>query len=104
MSKIKNKHEHEMLEHRNENEKLVNKIHQYEDRFKTFSNQLYSLNERHLGLMKENEIMKSKLRTLEHSAAMSNGRPSGIPMKLHRGKQTRNFFFETVRQLCFLFL
>lgn len=86
MSKIKIKHEKETSDYKNENQRYIEKIHQYEDRFKNFSNQIYSMNEKHLMLMKENEIMKSRLRTLEHSTAMMNGRSSGLPMKLLRGK------------------
>lgn len=85
MLKIKIKHEKESSDYKNENQRHIEKIHQYEDRCKNFSSQIYSMNEKQLMLMKDNEIMKSKLRVLEHSTSMMNGRSSGLPMKLLRG-------------------
>lgn len=70
MSKVKAKHEVELIEHSHEMQRHVDKIEQYEDRFKQLTNQLHVKNEQYLVLLKENEFMKSKMRTLEHHTAL----------------------------------
>lgn len=78
MSKVKAKHEVELLELRNDLQRYVDKIEQYETRFQQLSNQLYAKNEQHLHLLKENEIMKSKMRTLENHTAFPSMKPAQL--------------------------
>lgn len=94
MSKVKAKHEVELLELRNDLQRYVDKIEQYESRFQQLSNQLHAKNEQHLHLLKENEIMKSKMRTLENHTAFPSMKPAqlGVPtsfMDKIRGKSKK---------------
>lgn len=94
MSKVKAKHEKELNEHSIEVRRYLDKIAQYEDRFKNYSNQIYSMNEKQLILLKENEIMKSKLRTYENGSTLHVARNSQsiLPAKFMdkiRGKKQR---------------
>lgn len=76
MSKVKAKHEVELMERATEMQRYVDKIEQYEDRFKKLSNQLHVKNDQHLTLLKENEIMKSKMRSLESQTTFSSMKPN----------------------------
>lgn len=88
MSKVKAKHEVELIEHATEMQRHVDKIAQYEDRFKQLSNQLHVKNDQYLNLLKENEIMKSKMRTLENHTAFPSMKP--IPTS----------FMDKIRGMC----
>lgn len=66
------------MELRNDLQRYVDKIEQYENRFQQLSNQLHAKNEQHLHLLKENEIMKSKMRTLENHTAFPSIKPAQL--------------------------
>lgn len=81
MSKVKAKHEKELIELNSEIQRDANKLAQYEERYKQSTQQLFSMNEKYLILLKENEIMKSKLRNYENNVGFSSGRTSNVPPK-----------------------
>lgn len=75
---MKAKHEVELIEHATEMQRHEDKIAQYEDRFEQLTNQLHAKNEQHLILLKDNEIMKSKMRTLENHTAFPSMKPAQL--------------------------
>lgn len=87
MSKVQDKHEKQLIELTNENRKLNEKVIFYDDRTKEFSSQIHALNDERLKLLKEHEIMKSKLRTYEIGTTL-NGTNSTI---------TASKFFDKMR-------
>lgn len=78
MSKVKTKHEVEIIEHRTEMQTYIDKIEQCEEHLHQLSNQLHIKNEQYLTLSKENEIMKSKMRTLENHTAFASAKPTQL--------------------------
>lgn len=73
MAKVQDKHEKQLNELINENRHQMEKIHFYDEKTKEFSSQIHSLNEEKLMLLKEHEIMKSKLRTYEIDSTLNRG-------------------------------
>lgn len=73
MAKVQDKHEKQLAELVNENRRYTDKLIFYDDKTKEFSQQIHSLNEEKLMLLKEHEIMKSKLRTYEIGSTLNNG-------------------------------
>lgn len=65
MSKIQDKHEKQLNEMAIENRKSADKIAFLDDRNKAFSSEIHGMNDERLKLLKEHEILKSKLRSYE---------------------------------------
>lgn len=83
MAKVQEKHEKQLNELTLENRRFTEKITFLDDRVKDFSSQIYSLNEEKLLLLKEHEIMKSKLRTYEIGSTLNAGTNSSSASKFH---------------------
>lgn len=81
MAKVQDKHEKQLAELGNENRKLSDKIIFYDDKTKEFSTQIHALNEEKLMLLKEHEIMKSKLRTYEIGTTLNGGNSTNTASK-----------------------
>lgn len=79
MSKVKTKHEIELNDLSIENQRLTNKFAQFESRYEQSAIQLHAMNTKYLDLLKESEIMKSKLRNYENSAAFQSITSSSVP-------------------------
>ncbi|XP_055300991.1 restin homolog isoform X3 [Sitodiplosis mosellana] len=73
MAKVQDKHEKQLAELVTENRKYADKLIFYDDKTKEFSSQIHALNEEKLMLLKEHEIMKSKLRTYEIGTTLNGG-------------------------------
>lgn len=73
MAKVQDKHEKQLAELITENRKYADKLIFYDDKTKEFSSQIHALNEEKLQLLKEHEIMKSKLRTYEIGTTLNGG-------------------------------
>lgn len=73
MSKVQDKHESQLNELVNENRRQMEKLVFYDEKTKEFSSQIHALNEEKLMLLKEHEIMKSKLRTYEIDSTLNRG-------------------------------
>lgn len=68
----------EVKENGTEMQLCVDKIEQYEGHIQQLTNQLHAKNQQHLSLLKENEIMKSKMRTLECQPSLSSLKPTHL--------------------------
>lgn len=73
MAKVQEKHEKQLNDMGIENRRYTDRIACLEDRIKEFSSQIYNLNDEKLLLLKEHEIMKSKLRTYEIGSTLNAG-------------------------------
>lgn len=73
MAKVQDKHEQQLNELVLENRRQMEKLVKYDDRTKEFASQIHALNEEKLMLLKEHEIMKSKLRTIEIDSTLNRG-------------------------------
>lgn len=73
MAKVQEKHEKQLNELISENRRLTDKLIFYDERTKEFSTQIHALNEEKLMLLKQHEIMKSKLRTYEIGSTLNGG-------------------------------
>lgn len=85
---MQDKHEAQLQELINENRRQMDKLMFYDEKTKEFSTQIHALNEEKLMLLKEHEIMKSKLRTYEIDSTLNRG--NGI-------KTSTNLFFDKIR-------
>lgn len=70
---MQEKHEKQLNELIIENRRYSDKLMFYDERTKEFSSQIHALNEEKLMLLKEHEIMKSKLRTYEIGSTLNTG-------------------------------
>lgn len=89
MSKVREKHEKELNDLTIQNQRYVEKIAQYEVRFEDFSKNLHSSNDERLQLLKQLEIMKSKLREYEIGSQLNGNAAVGSTSKFFdkiRGK------------------
>lgn len=88
MAKVQDKHEKQLNELISENRKYTDKLILYDERTKEFSSQIHALNEEKLMLLKEHEIMKSKLRTYEIGSTLNGGNSTATASKFFemRGK------------------
>lgn len=91
MAKVQDKHEKQLAELISENRKYSDKLVFYDDKTKEFSSQIYALNEEKLMLLKEHEIMKSKLRTYEIGTTLNCGSTTNKASK-YFGKITGTFW------------
>lgn len=87
MAKVQDKHEKQLAELINENRRYTDKLIFYDDKTKEFSQQIHALNEEKLMLLKEHEIMKSKLRTYEIGTTLNGG----------NGTTSTSKFFDKIR-------
>lgn len=87
MAKVQEKHEKQLNDLMNESRRYTDKITFLEDRIKEFSSQVYALNDEKLLLLKEHEIMKSKLRTYEIGSTLNAG----------NGTSSTSKFFDKIR-------
>lgn len=87
MAKVQDKHEVQLNELINENRRQMEKLLFYDEKTKEFSTQIHALNEEKLMLLKEHEIMKSKLRTYEIDSTLNRG----------NGTSTSAMFFDKLR-------
>lgn len=90
MAKVQDKHEKQLAELITENRKYADKLVFYDDKTKEFSSQIHALNEEKLMLLKEHEIMKSKLRTYEIGTTLNCGSTTSNASK-YFGKITGTF-------------
>lgn len=89
MAKVQEKHEKLLNDLANENRRFIDKNTFLEERIKEFSSQIYALNDEKLQLLKEHEIMKSKLRTYEIGSTLNGGNTTSSASKFFdkiRGK------------------
>lgn len=87
MAKVQDKHEVHLNELINDNRRQMEKLAFYDEKMKEFTAQIHALNEEKLMLLKEHEIMKSKLRTYEIDSTLSRG----------NGTSTSAMFFDKIR-------
>lgn len=87
MAKVQDKHEVHLNELINDNRRQTEKLAFYDEKMKEFTAQIHALNEEKLMLLKEHEIMKSKLRTYEIDSTLSRG----------NGTSTSAMFFDKIR-------
>lgn len=87
MAKVQDKHEKQLADLVNENRRYTEKLIFYDDKTKEFSQQIHALNEEKLMLLKEHEIMKSKLRTYEIGTTLNGG----------NGTTSASKFFDKIR-------
>lgn len=73
MAKVQEKHEKQLAEIVTENRRYSDKLIFYDEKNKEFSSQIHALNEEKLILLKEHEIMKTKLRTYEIGSTLNGG-------------------------------
>lgn len=82
MAKVQDKHEKQLTELVTENRRYADKLIFYDEKTKEFSSQIHALNEEKLMLLKEHEIMKSKLRTYEIGSTLNGGNGTMSASKL----------------------
>lgn len=82
MAKVQDKHEKQLTELVTENRRYADKLIFYDEKTKEFSSQIHALNEEKLMLLKEHEIMKSKLRTYEIGSTLNGGNGTMSTSKL----------------------
>lgn len=84
MAKVKEKHEKDFNELIAENHRSVEKNEIYEAKLKKFSQQIHKLNSDKLQLWKDNEVMKTKLRSVNINFQLSgNNAPNMFEGKYH---------------------
>lgn len=78
MAKVKDKHEKDFNEAIAENRRYIEKIEAYETKIQKISAQIYRLNEEKLQLWKDNEMMKTKLRSVNINFQLNGNSTSNM--------------------------
>lgn len=93
MAKVQEKHEKQLNELILENRRYSDKLLFYDERTKEFSSQIHALNEEKLMLLKEHEIMKSKLRTYEIGSTLNTGSSTTSASKFFENMKSNNWHY-----------
>lgn len=94
MTKLKEKHEQALTDLTSENRHYTDKVSFLEDRLEEYGSQIHKLNEEKLMLFKQQEIMKSKLRTYEIGTTLNGSSNTSSATKFIdkiRGMNIQNF-------------
>lgn len=78
MTKVKEKHEKELNDLNSEHRRSLDKVEAYELKLAKYSSQLNKLNSEKLQLWKDNEVMKTKLRSFNISSTLNGNSPPNI--------------------------
>lgn len=86
MAKVKDKHEKDFNEAIAENRRCIEKIEAYESKLQKISTQIHRLNEEKLQLWKDNEMMKTKLRSVNINFQLNGNSTSNM----FEGRETKS--------------